>query len=78
MPYYQQSLPKARKAKTNKTPYEIWRGKKPTVKYFRTFEVNALSFVIGRIFGNLIPKVMKVYSWGIPQTFVLTEFSIKE
>jgi hypothetical protein len=19
---------------TNKTPYEIWRGKKPTVKYF--------------------------------------------
>jgi hypothetical protein len=22
---------------TNKTPYEIWRGKKPTVKYFRTF-----------------------------------------
>jgi hypothetical protein len=22
---------------TNKTPYEIWRGKKPTVKYFRVF-----------------------------------------
>jgi hypothetical protein len=22
---------------TNKTPYEFWRGKKPTVKYFRTF-----------------------------------------
>jgi hypothetical protein len=22
---------------TNKTPCEIWRGKKPTVKYFRTF-----------------------------------------
>jgi hypothetical protein len=22
---------------TNKTPYEIWRGKKPTVKYFQTF-----------------------------------------
>jgi hypothetical protein len=22
---------------TNKTPYEIWRGKKPTVKYFTTF-----------------------------------------
>jgi hypothetical protein len=22
---------------TNKTTYEIWRGKKPTVKYFRTF-----------------------------------------
>jgi hypothetical protein len=23
--------------KTNKTPYEIWRRKKPTVKYFKTF-----------------------------------------
>jgi transposase InsO family protein len=22
---------------TNKTPYELWRGKKPTVKYFRVF-----------------------------------------
>jgi hypothetical protein len=22
---------------TNKTPYKIWRGKKPTVKYFKTF-----------------------------------------
>jgi hypothetical protein len=22
---------------TNKTPYEIWRGKKPAVKYFKTF-----------------------------------------
>jgi len=22
---------------TNKTPYEIWQGKKPTIKYFRTF-----------------------------------------
>jgi hypothetical protein len=22
---------------TNKTLYEIWRGKKPTVEYFRTF-----------------------------------------
>jgi len=22
---------------TNKTPYEIWRGQKPTVKYFKTF-----------------------------------------
>jgi hypothetical protein len=25
---------------TNKTPYEIWRGKKPTVKYFKTFGSN--------------------------------------
>jgi len=25
------------RSETNKTPYEIWRGKKPTVKYFKTF-----------------------------------------
>jgi hypothetical protein len=25
------------KPETNKTPSEIWRGKKPTVKYFKTF-----------------------------------------
>jgi hypothetical protein len=24
------------RSETNKTPYEIWRGKKPTVKYFKT------------------------------------------
>jgi hypothetical protein len=41
-------------------------------------EVNAILFVIVRILGNLIPKVMKVYSWGIPQIVVLVGFSIKE
>jgi hypothetical protein len=51
---------------TNKTPYEIWRGKKPTVKYFKTFGTNAIYFVTGRILGSLIPRVMKVYFWDIP------------
>jgi hypothetical protein len=40
-------------------------------------EVNAIFFVIGRILGNLIPKVMKVYSWGIPQTVALAGSTIK-
>jgi hypothetical protein len=62
---------------TNKTPYEIRRGKKPTVKYFKTLEVNAISFVTGRILGSLIPRVMKVYSWDTPQTVVPTGSSIK-
>jgi hypothetical protein len=63
---------------TNKTPYEIWRGKKPTVKYFRTFGSNAISFVTGRILENLIQRATKVYFWDIPQIVVLTGFSIKE
>jgi len=41
-------------------------------------EVDAIFFVIGKILEDLIPKVMKAYSWGTPQTVVLTEFSIKE
>lgn len=64
--------------KTIKTPYEIWRGKKPTVKYFRTFGSNAISFVTGRILESLIPRAMKEYSWGIPETVELTRSSIKE
>jgi len=46
---------------TNKTPYEIWRGKKPTVKYFKTFGSKCYILVTGKIWGNLIPRVMKVY-----------------
>jgi hypothetical protein len=63
---------------TNKTPYKIWRGKKPTVVHHHTLEkllilhvilstselleVNAIFFVIGRILKNLIQKMIKVYS----------------
>jgi hypothetical protein len=41
-------------------------------------EVNAISFVTGRILGNLIRREMKAYFWDIPQPVVLTEFSIKD
>jgi hypothetical protein len=44
----------------------------------KLLEVDAIFFVIGRTLGNLIPKVMKLYSMGIPQTVMLTGFSIKE
>jgi hypothetical protein len=52
--------------------------KSPQLSTSKLLEVNAIFFVIGRILGNVMPKVMKVYSWGIPQTVVLTGFSIKE
>jgi hypothetical protein len=52
--------------------------KSPQYNTSELLDVNAISFVIGTILGNLIPKVMKVYSWGIPQIVVLTGFSIKE
>ena len=31
---------------TTKTPYKIWNGKKPCVKYFRCLEVLAISYEI--------------------------------
>jgi hypothetical protein len=57
------------KPETNKTPYEIWRGKKSTVNYFRTF--GSKCYIL-RDKENLGKFVMKVYSWGTPQTVVLT------
>lgn len=52
--------------------------KSPQLSTSELLEVDAIFFVIGRILENLIPKMMKVYSWDIPQTVVLTGFSIKE
>jgi hypothetical protein len=40
--------------------------KSPQLSILEFLEVNVIFFVIGRILGNLIPKVMKVYSWDIP------------
>jgi len=41
-------------------------------------EVNVIFFETGRIWENLITKVMKGYSWGTPLTVVLTGCLIKE
>ena len=48
------------RAGTKKTSYEIWREKKPKVKYFRIFGSVTFS-MIGRIFENLMLRVMKAY-----------------
>ena len=33
---------------SKKTPYELWRGKKPVVKYFRIFDSDCYIYVIER------------------------------
>ena len=48
------------RAGTKKTSYEIWREKKPKVKYFKIFGSVTFS-LIGRILENLMLKVMKGY-----------------
>jgi hypothetical protein len=50
----------------------------PQLSTSELLKVNAIFFEIGRILGNLIPKVMKVYSWGTPPTIVHTGSLIKE
>lgn len=64
--------------KTNMLPMRFDEVKSPQLSTLELLEVNATSFMTGRILGNLIPKLMKLYSWGIPQIVVLTLFSIKE
>jgi hypothetical protein len=44
----------------------------------KSMEVNVIFFEIGRIWVNLIPKVMQGYSWGTPPTVTLTRCLIKE
>jgi hypothetical protein len=63
---------------TNKTPYEIRRGNKLTVMYFLIFGSKCYILRDGRIWVNLISKVMKGYSWGTPPTVVLTGCLTKE
>jgi hypothetical protein len=62
---------------TNKTPYEIWRGKKLTVKYFITFGSKCYILRVGENLENFDPKTDEG-TWDIPQTVVLTGFSIKK
>jgi hypothetical protein len=41
---------------TNKTPCEIWQGKKPTVKYFRTFGSKCYVLLDKENLGKFDPK----------------------
>lgn len=38
------------------TPYKIWRGKKPTIKYFKTFESECYILQDRKNLGKFDPK----------------------
>jgi hypothetical protein len=63
---------------TSRTPYEIWRGKKPTVKYFQTFGSICYNLCDRENLGKFDPKVMKGYSWDTPQIVMPTEYITPE
>ena len=46
---------------TKKTPYELWKGRKLNVKYFKIFGALVSSSRIERMWESLTPEVMKVY-----------------
>ena len=46
---------------TKKTPYELWKGRKPNVKYFKIFGSTCFILKIGRMRESLIPEMMKEY-----------------
>lgn len=52
---------------TKVTQYEMWRGRKPNVKYFHAFVANVISFKIESKDESWILRVMKGSSWDIPQ-----------
>ena len=51
---------------TKKTSYELWKGRKPNVKYFKIFGSTCFILKIGRMWESLIPEMMKEYFWAIP------------
>lgn len=41
---------------TNKTSYELWSGKKPNLKYFKTFDSESYILRNGENLGKFIPN----------------------
>lgn len=62
----------------NKTPYEIWKGSKPKIGYFRHSNVNVTFWMTESSSENLIQNLMKVYFWGTQHTVDPSESTIKE
>jgi len=67
-----------------KTPYERMNGKKPTVKYFHVFELNALCLRLEmNIVAILNPKHLKQfffvgYSLRAYKVFIIDQLQVKE
>ena len=63
---------------TKKTPYELWKGRKPNVKYFRIFGSTYFILKDRENVGILILEMMKEYFWVIPLQVKLIEYTTKE
>ena len=63
---------------TKKTPYELWKGRKPNVKYFRIFGSTCFILKDREKWENLTLEVMKEYFWDTPLQARLIRYTTKE
>ena len=52
---------------TKKTPYELWKGRKTNVKYFRIFGSTCFILKYKKNVGKFTPETKKEYFWDTPQ-----------
>ena len=63
---------------TKKTPYELWKGRKPNVKYFRIFGSTCFILKDREKWENLTLEVMKEYFWDTPLQARLIGYTTRE
>ena len=63
---------------TKKTPYELWNGRKPNVKYFRIFGSTYFILKDRENVGKLIPEAMNEYFYDTPLQARLIGCTTKE
>ena len=63
---------------TKKTPYELWKGRKPNIKYFRIFGSTCFILKDRENVKSLTPKAMKEYFWDTPPQAKLIGCTTKE
>ena len=63
----------------NKTPYELLKGRKPSLGHLRPFGAYVTCTIMERIIWvTLMPRVMKEYSWDIQHKAKHIKYSTKE
>ena len=63
---------------TKKTPYELWKGRKLNIKYFRIFGSTCFILKDRENVESLTSEAMKEYFWDTTPQAKLTECRTKE
>ena len=63
---------------TKKTPYELWIGRKPNVKYFIIFGSTCFILKNRENVGKFDSRIMKEYFWDTPLQARLIMYTTKK